>query len=85
MTGMYRFKTGFYGPTHMPAEFQNVMDYTFISQKNNFRFLGDLLIVNKSSEEDLFKLVTDCLRKIDAANLCLNLPKCNSTKQATSS
>ena len=68
----------------MPADFQNVMDYTLISLKNNFCFLGELLIVNKSSEEDLFKLVTDCLRKFDAANLCLNLPKCSSAKQATS-
>ena len=28
MTGTYRFKTGFYGLTDMPAEFQKAMDYT---------------------------------------------------------
>ena len=29
-TGTYRFKTGFYGLTDMPAEFQKAMDYTLI-------------------------------------------------------
>ena len=30
MTGTYRFQTGFYDLTNMPAEFQNAMDYTLI-------------------------------------------------------
>ena len=36
MTGTYRFKTGFYGLTDMPAEFQKAMDYTLIGLKNSF-------------------------------------------------
>ena len=38
MTGTYRFKTGFYGLTDMPAEFQKAMDYTLIGLKNTFCF-----------------------------------------------
>ena len=34
MKGTYRFKTGFYGLTDMPAEFQKAMDYTLIGLKN---------------------------------------------------
>ena len=36
MTGTYRFKTGFYGLTDMPAKFQKAMDYTLFSLKNTF-------------------------------------------------
>ena len=32
-TGTYRFITGFYGLTDMPAAFQKVMDYTFVGLK----------------------------------------------------
>ena len=33
-TGTYRFKTGFYGLTDMPAEFQKAMDYTLVGLTN---------------------------------------------------
>ena len=33
-TGTYRFKTGLYGLTDMPAEFQKAMDYTLIGLQN---------------------------------------------------
>ena len=36
MTGTYRFQTGFYGLTDMPAEFQKAMDYTLIGLQNTF-------------------------------------------------
>ena len=36
MTGTYRFKTGFYGLTDMPAEFQKAMDYTLIALQIHF-------------------------------------------------
>ena len=52
MTGTYRFQTGFYGLTDMPAEFQKAMDYTFIGLKNNYCFLDDILIVSKGSEAE---------------------------------
>ena len=84
MTGTYRFKTGFYGPTDMPAEFQKAMDYTLIGLKNTFCFLDDILKVSEGSEEDHFKLVLDCLMKQDADNLRINLPKCHFAKQKIS-
>ena len=33
-TGTYRFQTGFYGLTDMPAEFQKAINYTFIGLRN---------------------------------------------------
>ena len=38
MTGSYRFQTGFYGLTDMPAEFQKALDYTLIGPKNTCCF-----------------------------------------------
>ena len=38
MTCTYRFQTGFYGLTDMPAEFQKAMDYTLIGLKNTYCF-----------------------------------------------
>ena len=84
MTGTYRFKTGFYGLTDMPAEFQKAMNYTLIGLKNTFCFLDDILIVSKGSEDDHFQLVLDCLKKLDADNLRINLPKCHFAKQQIS-
>ena len=63
MTGTYRFKTGLYGLTDMPAEFHKAMDYTLIGLENNFCFLEDILIVSKGSEHDHFQLVINCLKK----------------------
>ena len=75
MAGTYPFKTGFYGLTDMPAEFQKAMDYTLIGLKKTFCFLDDIIIVSKGSEEDHFQLVLDCLKKLDANNLQIYLPK----------
>ena len=38
MTGTYRFQTGFYGLTDMPAEFQKAIDYTLIGLQNTYCF-----------------------------------------------
>ena len=84
MTSTYRFKTGFYGLTDMPAEFQKAMDYTLIGLKNTFCFLDDILIVSKGSEDDHLQLVLDCLKKLDPHNLRINLPKCHFAKQKIS-
>ena len=84
MTGTYRFERGFYGPTDMPAELQKAMDYTLIRLKSTFCFLDDILIVSKGSEEDHFKLVPDCLQKLDADNLWINLPQCHFAKKEIS-
>ena len=61
----------------MPAEFQNAVNYTLIGLKNTSCLPDDILIVSKSSEEGHFNLVTECLKKLNADNLCINL-KCNS-------
>ena len=76
MTGTYRFNTGFCGLTYMPAEFQKATSYPLISLKKTFCFLDHIIIVSKGSEEDHFKLVTNCLKKLDADNLRIILTKC---------
>ena len=50
MTGTYRFKTGVYSLTVLPAEFQKAVGYTLIGLKNTYYFLDDILIVSKQSE-----------------------------------
>ena len=42
------------------------------------------MIVSKGSEADHFQLVLDCLKKLDADNLRINLPKCHFAKQQIS-
>ena len=84
MTGTYRFKTGFYGPTDMPAEFHKAMDYTLIGLKCTYCFPDNILFLRKCSEEDHFHFVSDCLKKLDADNLRINLPKCHFAKQEVS-
>ena len=84
MRGTFRFKTGFYGFTDMPAEFQKAMDYTIIGLKNTFCFLDNILIVSKGSEEDYFNLVVNCLEKLDADNPRINFSKCHFAKQEIS-
>ena len=64
-TDTYRFKTGFYGLTDMPAEFQKAMDYTLIGQQNTYRFLYDIIIVSTGTETDHLAYVTKCLKKLD--------------------
>ena len=79
-TGTYRFKTGFYGLTDMPAEFQKAMDYTLVGLSNTYCFLDDIIVVSKGSKESHLKYVYDCLRKLEADNLRINLSKCHFAK-----
>ena len=79
-TGTYRFITGFYGLTDMPAAFQKVMDYTLVGLQNNYCFLDDIKVVSRGSKEDHLKLVYKCLKKLDEDNLRINLPKCHFAK-----
>ena len=74
-TGTHRFKTGFYGLTDMPAEFQKAMDYTFVGLQNTYRFLDDIIIVSTGTETDHLAYVTKCLKKIDEDKLRVNLQK----------
>ena len=54
-TGTYRFLTGFYGLTDMPAAFQKVMDYTLVGLQNGFCFLNDIIVVSRGSKEENLK------------------------------
>ena len=76
-TGTYRFITGFYGITDMPAAFQKVMDYTLVGIKNTHCFLDDIIIFSRGSKEDHLKLVYNCLKKLDDDKWRINLPKCH--------
>ena len=79
-TGTYRFETGFYGLTDLPAEFQKAMDYTLVGLTNTYCFLDDILIVRKRSKESHIQYVYKCLQKLDADNRRINLSKCHFAK-----
>ena len=79
-TGTYRFISGFYGLTDMPAAFQKVMDYTLVGLQNTYCFLEDIIVVSRGSKEDHLKLVYKCLKKLDEDNLRIKLPKCHFAK-----
>ena len=80
MTGTYRFKTGFYGLTDMPAEFQKAIDCTLARLDNTFCFLDDILIVSGGGIEKHLDLVRKCLIKLDQENLRINLANCHFEK-----
>ena len=79
-TGTYRFITGFYGLTDMPAAFHKVMDCTLVGLQNTHCFLDDIIIVSRCSKEEHLKLVYKCLKKLDEDNLRVTLPKCHFAK-----
>ena len=76
MTGTYRFKTGFYGLTDMPAEIQKAIYCTLASLTNTFCFLDDILIVSRGRIEQHLNLVRKCLIKLDQEDLRITLTKC---------
>ena len=80
MTGTYRFKTGFYGLTDMPAEFQKAIDCTLSGLNNTFCFLDDILVASRGRIENQLNLVRKILIKFDQENLCINLAKCHYAK-----
>ena len=51
-TGTYAFRTGYYGLTTMPPEFQKIMDRILHETTNTFSFIDDILIVTKGSKEE---------------------------------
>ena len=75
-TGTYRFKTGFYGLTDMPADFPKAIDCTLTGHKNIFCFLDDILIASRGTKEEHLKLVEACLDKLENENLAISLRKC---------
>ena len=65
----------------MPTEFQKAIDYTLIVLTNTYCVLDDILVVSKGSKESNFKYVYNCLQKLDADKLRINLSKCRFAKQ----
>ena len=81
MTGTYRFKTGLYGLTDMPAEFQKAIGCTLAGLNNTFCFLDDILIISRGGIEQHLDLVRKCLMKLDQENLQTNLAKFHFAKR----
>ena len=79
-TGTHRFKTGFYGLTDMPKEFQKAMDNTVQGIQGVFCFLDDILIVSKGSVTKHNKIVDNILSKLDREGFALKLSKCKFSK-----
>ena len=65
MTGTYRFKTGFYNLTDIPAEVQKAIDCTLAGLTNTFCFLDDILILSRGRIEHHLQLVRKCLIGLD--------------------
>ena len=61
-TSTYAFKTGFYGLTIMPLEFQKIIDNILHKKTKTFAFIDDILIVTKSSKADQLKEIEDTIR-----------------------
>ena len=80
MTDTYRFKTGFYGLTDMPAEFQKAIDCTLAGLTNIFCFLDDILIIIRGRIGHHLDLVRKFLIKLDQEYTRINLAKCNFPK-----
>ena len=76
-TGPYRFKTGFYGLTDMPEEFQKAMDNTLQGLSGVFCFLDDILIVSKGSILDHNILVDKVRTRLGEEGFALKLSKCD--------
>ena len=68
-TGTYRFKTGLYVLTDIPAEFYKAMDYTLIGLQKIYCFLDDIILVGTGSETDHLAYVTKFPKKLDEDKL----------------
>ena len=75
-TGMYRFKTGFYGLIDMPTEFQMAMDCTLQGLEGVICYLDDILIVTKGDIQEHNELVETVMQRLDAEGWALKLSKC---------
>ena len=80
-TGTYRFRTGFYGLTSMPAEFQRVMDSILNELPQANAFIDDILVTTKGTEVEHISLVEKILRKLNRENISLKLAKCEIAKR----
>ena len=76
-TGTYRFITGFYGLTVMPAEFRIVMDDLLAKLSETV----DILTVTEGSNKQLLAKVREILQTLNEANLLLKATKCKLAKK----
>ena len=74
-TGTYRFQTGFYGHTTMPAELQRVMDTILLEFPQAHAFIDDILVVTKGTKIEHISSFERILRKSDRKNMSLKLAK----------
>ena len=79
-TGTYRFKTGFYNLTTMPAEFQRVMDAILSEFPCAHAFIDDILVISKGTNIEHIALVEQKLTKLDKESMALKLEKCQFAK-----
>ena len=75
-TGTFRFKTGFYGLTTTPAEFQRAMDCILAEYPQAHAFIDDILFVTKGTAIDHIATVEKVSKKLDWENMSLKLTKC---------
>ena len=75
-TGTYRFKTGFYGLTDMPTEFQKAMDCTLQGLEGVICYLDDILIVTKGDVQGHNELVEKVMHRLDEEGWALKSSKC---------
>ena len=75
-TGLYRFKTGLYGVTTMPAELQRAMDCILAEYPQAHAFIDDILVVTKGTAIDHIATVEKTLKKLNRENMSLKLTKC---------
>ena len=75
-TGTYRFRTGFYGLTDMPNEFQKAMDSTLLNLLQTFCFIDDVLIVSRGSITEHNALVEAAIKRLEEEGFSLKLEKC---------
>ena len=73
-------KTGFYGLTDMPAEFEKAMEYTFVGFQNTYCFLDIFTMLSIVSESDGINYVTAFSKKMNEDNLLINLQKVHFAK-----
>ena len=72
-TGTYLFKTGIFGFTDMPTEFQKAMECTFQGLDGVICYLDDILLVTKGNMEDHIILVEVVMKILDAEGWALKI------------
>ena len=76
-TGTYRFKTGFFGLTDLPTEFQKATDCTLQGLEGVICYLDDILVVTKADIQEHNELVEMVMQRLDAEVWALKLNKCD--------